>query len=355
MEKNASWIVILAFIFIIPFFFLAISNPVPPRVFDHEQFEREEHIVIKFSHVVDEMTPKGQAALRFAELAHKRTGGRVEVQVYPNSQLYMDGEEVEALQNNNVQIIAPATAKMAEYFPYLLLFDLPFLFDSYEAVHNFIDSPTGQEIIERSRGENMLALNMWDNGFKHMIGNQPFFRPSQFNGTRIRMMPFSEVLKKQFEKLGAEPVAMRFSEVFQAKQNGTIDGSENTPSNIYSQRFHRVHEYITLSNHGYLGYIVLTNEEFWTELPDDIKEILEETMEEVTLWEREQAIKFNRRDLTRIINTPEVKVGYLSNTDQLYWEQLLLPLYDEFIDVYGEEYLNNAIRKNEKTATGVAQ
>ena len=343
MERNVSWIIIVAFIFIIPLFFLAISNPHPLRVYDYEQFEKTDHIVIKFSHVVEELTPKGQAALRFADLVHQRTGGRVEVQVYPNSQLYMDGEEVDALKRGNVQLIAPATSKMAEFFPYLLLFDLPFLFEDYEAVHNFIDSATGQDIIERTRGDNMLALAMWDNGFKHMIGNRTFTGSNHFKDARIRMMPFSEVLKRQFEKFGAEPVAMRFGEVFQAKESGIIDGSENTPSNIYSQRFHTVQPYLTLTNHGYLGYIVLTNETFWMELPEDIRDILEQTMKEVTLWEREQAIKFNERDLVRIINAPEVQVSNLSQAERLYWEKTLFPLYDEFMDAYGEDYLKSAM------------
>ncbi len=343
MGKNVSWFIVVAFIFIVPLFFLAISNPLPPRVYDYEQFEKTDYIVIKFSHVVEELTPKGQAALRFADLVHQRTGGRVEVQVYPNSQLYMDGEEVEALRKGNVQLIAPATSKMAEFFPYLLLFDLPFLFEDYKSVHNFIDSPTGQEIIERTRGDDMLALAMWDNGFKHMIGNRVFTGSAHFKNAKIRMMPFSEVLKKQFEKFGAEPVAMRFSEVFEAKRTGLIDGSENTPSNIYSQRFHTVHPNVTLTNHGYLGYIVLTNETFWKELPEDIRDILEQTMKEVTLWEREQAIKFNERDLVRVINAPGVQVSNLSEAERLYWKETLMPLYDEFMEAYGEDYLNSAM------------
>ncbi len=347
MDKNISWIYLVAFMFIVPLFFLAISNPVPSRVFDHEQFEEEEHIVIKFSHVVEELTPKGQAALRFAELVHERTNGRVEVQVYPNSQLFMDGEEVEALRRGNVQLIAPATSKMAEFFPYLLLFDLPFLFENYEAVHQFIDNSTGQEILARTRGENMLALAMWDNGFKHMVGNRVFSRPEHFLGARIRMMPFSKVLERQFEILGAEPVAMRFSEVYQAKENGAIDGSENTPSNIYSQKFHLVQPHITLTNHGYLGYIVLTNEDFWLELPEDIREILQRAMEEVTLAEREQAIKFNERDLVRIINSPNIEVAHLSEAERIYWQQKLLPLYEEFMEAYGEEYLKSALGEDD--------
>lgn len=343
MERNISWLFIAAFIIVVPLFFLALSTPPLPRAYDYEQFQEKDHIVIKFSHVVAENTPKGQAALLFARLAKERTGGRVEVQVYPNSSLYMDGEEVQALQNGNIQLIAPATSKMAEYFPFLLLWDLPFLFDNYEEVHRFIDSPAGQKMLKKIRGDNLFALAMWDNGFKQMIGNRAFKNLEDFENTRIRVMPFSDVLERQFELLGAEPVPLRFSEVFEAKKTKAIDGSENTPSNIFSQRFHLEHNYLTITNHGYLGYIVLTNESFWTELPEDIRQILEEVMEEVTTWQREQAIKFNERDLTRLINDPLVRVSQLTEEEKNIWLEALKPLYLEFLPQIGEEYLNKAL------------
>lgn len=150
------------------------------RALDYEQVGVDERIVIKFSHVVSESTPKGMAARRFAQLMHERTEGRVEVQVYPNSQLYMDGEEVDALINNHVQLIAPATAKMTQYFPELLLFDLPFIFENYAQVHQFIDSDAGQGLLNKLQSQDMLTLNMWDNGFKVMTSNRPLHKPDDF-------------------------------------------------------------------------------------------------------------------------------------------------------------------------------
>lgn len=343
MKPNITWLMVLSAIIIVTLFFLSAGNTLAPRVYDDEQFQASDHIVIKFSHVVAEPTPKGEAALRFAELAGERTGGRVEVQVYPNSSLYKDGEEVQALQQGHVQLIAPATAKMAEYFPFLLLFDLPFLFQDYEEVHHFIDSPTGKKMLEQAQEQDMLALAMWDNGFKYMIGNRPFTSPQSFLNTNIRIMPSSDVLEQQFLSLGANPVPMRFSEVFSAKEARQIDGSENTASNIYSQKFHHLHNHLTLTNHGYLGYIILTNKTFWLSLPDDIRLILEETLKEVTRWERKQAIRMNELDLLKIMETPGINVTNMSNQDKRAWLEALDPLYAEFMPVIGEHYLNEAL------------
>ncbi len=347
MKLNITWLLVLSTVIIVMLFFLGAGNTLTPRVYDDEQFQASEHIVIIFSHVVAELTPKGQAALRFAQLAGERTGGRVEVQVYPDSSLYKDGEEVQALKQGHVQLIAPATAKMAEYFPFLLLFDLPFLFQDYNEVHSFIDGPAGKKMLEQARAQDMLALAMWDNGFKYMIGNRPFTSPQYFQRAKIRVMPFSDVLEQQFLSLGANPVPMRFSEVFDAKKTNIIDGSENTASNIYSQKFHEIHNHLTITNHGYLGYIILTNQTFWMSLPEDIRLILEEILIEVTLWEREQAIRMNELDLKKIIDTPGIGVNVMTEQDKLAWLEALGSFYAEFTPVIGEDYLNEALSVSE--------
>ena len=304
-----------------------------------EQVGQDERIVIKFSHVVSEFTPKGLAARRFAELVHERTQGRVEVQVYPNSQLYMDGEETDALINNHVQMIAPATAKMTEYFKELYLLDLPFLFEDYAQVHRFIDSDAGRKLLQSAKGQGMISLAMWDNGFKVMTSNRPLYTPDDFRGLRFRIMP-SRVLDAQFVQLGAEARDIPFSDVFAALEKGWVDAAENTPSNIYSKKFYTVQEHLTISNHGYLGYLVLTNESFWTALPDDIRTILETTLAEVTEWEREIAQEQNERDLQRIINSGQIEIYELSESDKAVWKEALLPVHQLFLPEIGVDLLS---------------
>jgi C4-dicarboxylate-binding protein DctP len=335
----------LLLLIVIPLLFAVLLTPslsgCQKRARDLEQVGEDERIVIKFSHVVSEFTPKGLAARRFAELVHERTKGRVEVQVYPNSQLYMDGEEIDALINNHVQMVAPATAKMTEYFPELLLFDLPFIFEDYEQVHRFIDSDTGSRLLAKLRGNGMLSLAMWDNGFKVMTANRPLHSPEDFRGLRFRIMP-SRVLDAQFVQLGARATDLPFSDVFVALERKLVDAAENTPSNIYSKKFHTVQEHLTISNHGYLGYLVLTNEDFWASLPEDIRIILEEALEEVTSWERQIAQDHNERDLERIIKSGQIEVYTLSDENREAWRIALLPIHERFLKEIGPELINIA-------------
>ena len=232
-------------------------------------------IVIKFSHVVTENTPKGKGALKFKELAESRTHGRVKVEVYPNSTLYKDGEEMNALQLGSVQMLAPSVSKFGplgvrEYEA----FDLPFMFDSYDDLHKVTEGPVGKALFDKLQSKGIVGLAYWDNGFKEMTANKPLKRVADFRGLKMRIQS-SKVLDSQFRTLGAVPQVMAFSEVYQALQTGVVDGTENTPSNIYTQKMHEVQKYLTVSDHGYIGYAVIANKTFWDGLPPDIRKTLE--------------------------------------------------------------------------------
>src|SRR4051794_27653787 len=218
-----------------------------------------EPIVIKFSHVVAPDTPKGLAARRFKELAEQRTNGRVKVEVYPNSQLYKDKEELEALQLGAVQMLAPSVSKFgplgAKEFE---IFDLPYIFPDKAALRRVTDGPIGKELFKKLEPKGIVGLAYWDNGFKVMTANTPLKKPDDFIGLKMRIQS-SKVLESQMKALGAIPQVMAFSEVYQALQTGVVDGSENTPSNVYTQKMHEVQKHLTVSNHGYIGYAVITN------------------------------------------------------------------------------------------------
>ncbi|KKM08969.1 C4-dicarboxylate ABC transporter [Clostridiales bacterium PH28_bin88] len=304
------------------------------RARDAEQVDRDERIVIKFSHVVAENTPKGLAAQRFAQLVAQRTAGRVEVQVYPNSRLYKDGEEMDALLDGRIQMIAPATSKLSEWFPQWQLFDLPFLYSNEEEIHRLTDGPVGMSLMELLKSRNMLGLAMWDNGFKVMSGNRPLLEVEDFKGMRFRIMP-SKVLAAQFQRLGAWTLALPFDQVYGALETGMVEGTENTPSNIYSKKFHEKQSHLTVSNHGYIGYAVITNREFWEGLPPDIRQILEDTMAEVTAWERDIADQQNIADLEAIRQAGTTEVHELSPEQREAWKAAMLPVWDQFSDVIG--------------------
>lgn len=312
------------------------------RAMDLEQVSYEDRIVIKFSHVVAESTPKGQAANRFAALVKERTGGRVEVQVYPNSVLYKDGEEMEALIKGQVEMIAPATAKVAEKFPLWQIFDLPFLFFNEEEVHRVMDGEVGRQLFQTLEPHRIKAIAMWDNGFKQITTTVPLRQLEDFKGIKFRVMPGSVVLEGQFRRLGAEPVPYAFNDVYKALEEGKVQGVENTASNIYSKKFFELQPYLTVSNHGYLGYVVLVNGTFWDNLPEDIKLIIEEVMAEVTQWQREMAARQNEIDLEAILATGKVEAWWLTPEEKERWRQMMLPVYQDFEYLGGSELLATA-------------
>lgn len=309
------------------------------RALDLEQVGPDDKIVVKFSHVTAENTPKGLAARRFAALVKERSGGRVEVQVFPNGQLYNDDEEMAALERGNVQVIAPSISKLSGRFPQWQVFDLPYAFPDEHAVVRAMEGDIGRHLFSLIRSRRMLGLAMWDNGFKHMTNNRrPLIRPEDFRGLTFRVQP-SRVLAAQFAAVGASSVPIPFNDVFAALAQGRVDGQENTASNIRSKRFHEVQRYMTVSAHGYLGYAVITNASFWESLPVDVRAILEEGLAEATRWMRENAARINEIDLRLIRESGQVRVHVLTDEEKRAWMDAMDPVYDLFAEQIGPDLI----------------
>lgn len=308
---------------------------------DGEKTASDEKIVIKFSHVVAENTPKGQAAQMFKELAEKYTDGRVEVQIFPNSQLYTDEAVLVALQQNNVQMAAPATSIVSNLFPEWQIFDFPFVFPDQEAVQKAMESEEiGGKLFTMLKDQQLLGLDMWDNGFKQMsLNDHPLRLPKDFEGSKFRVMP-SKVLEAQFKAVGANPTPLPFSEVYSALEQGVIDGQENTLSNIYSKKLHEVQKYLTMSNHGYLGYAVITNAKFWEGLPEDVRTQVEKALDESTQWVRENSQELNQAELDKIKADGKTEIIELTDEERQAWMDAMDVVYDEFKDIVGEDLIN---------------
>ncbi len=297
-------------------------------------------IKIRFSHVVAPTTPKGQAADMFARLANERLKGKVEVQVFPNSQLYTDKKVLDALSSGSVEMAAPSTAKFTSWVPQLQLFDLPFMFKNRKVLYQTMDGEVGKKMFKLLGKKNMLGLSMWDNGFKQIGNNiREIKTPADLKGIKFRIMS-SKVLEAQFKAVDANPLVMPFSEVYSALEQGVIDGQENTWSNMYSKKFYEVQKYITETNHGYLGYLVVTNAQFWAHLPKDVRTELESIMKEVTLWIRENAYKINQDMKQKIIDSGKTKVTELTESEKAAFRKAFKPVQDEFRSVIGGEYID---------------
>ncbi|ABQ26958.1 TRAP transporter substrate-binding protein [Geotalea uraniireducens] len=278
-------------------------------------------IVIKFSHVVAQHTPKGQAADYFKKLAEERTKGRVKVEVYPNSQLYKDKEEMEALQLGAVQMLAPSLAKFAPLgVKDFEVFDLPFIFDNYTELHKVTQGPVGQKLLKKLEPKGIIGLSYWDNGFKVMSANKPLKTPADFKGQKLRIQS-SKVLDSQMRSVGANPQVLAFSEVYQALQTGVVNGTENPPSNLYTQKMHEVQKYVTLSDHGYLGYAVIVNKKFWNGLPADIRTILEGAMKDATKYANEIAKKDNDEALAAVKKSGRSQLIALTPQERAAWKK----------------------------------
>lgn len=299
-------------------------------------------IIIKFSHVVAPDTPKGQAAERFKQVAEKLTKGKVKVEIYPNSQLYKDREEIEALQSGAVQMLAPSLSKFGPMgAPEFQLFDLPYLFPNQETLHRVMDGEVGKKLFAKLDTKGVTGLTFWDNGFKQMSSNKPMHSVSDLNGLKMRIQS-SKVLSAQMKALGANPQVMAFSEVYTALQQGVVDGTENPVSNFYTQKMHEVQKHMTISNHGYLGYAVIVNKAFWDGLPVDVRTALNQAMKEATSYEREVAQKDNDDALARVIAAKTTTVYQLTPAERAEWQKVLLPLQKEFESVVGADLIKIA-------------
>jgi len=296
-------------------------------------------IVIKFSHVVAPDTPKGKGSLKFKELAEKYTNGKVVVEVYPNSQLYKDNEELQALQLGAVQMLAPSLAKFGPLgVREFEVFDMPFILPSKAALRKVTDGPLGAKLMGMLQPKGIVGLAYWDNGFKDMSANKPLRTPADFRGLKMRIQS-SKVLEAQMRALGAIPQVMAFSEVYQALATGVVDGTENPPSNEYTQKMHEVQKYTTHSEHGYVGYAVITNKRFWDGLPADVRANLSKAMAEATAFTNEIAQKENDEALDEIKKSGKSQIITLTAAEKAAWRKALEPVYTEMTSRVGKEIL----------------
>jgi C4-dicarboxylate-binding protein DctP len=304
----------------------------------------EPPIVLRFSHVVAVDTPKGQAAEFFKRRAEELTGGRVKVEVYPNSTLYKDREEIEALQLGAVQMLAPSLSKFGPLgVREFEVFDLPFIFADYAALRKVTQGPVGKALLEKLEEKGIVGLSYWDNGFKCFSARRPLRTPADFKGLRMRIQP-SVVLEAQMRALGALPQVMAFSDVYPALRAGVVDGTENPISNLYTQHMHEVQRYLTLTNHGYLGYAAIVNKRFWDGLRGDVRAKLRQAMAEATEYANRIAKEKNDEDLARVKAAGTTEVHVPTPAERLALEKALAPVHAQMADRIGKDLIRSIYR-----------
>ena len=302
-------------------------------------------ISLKFSHVVAPDTPKGKAAEKFKELGEKYTNGKVKIDVYHNSSLYKDKEELEALQLGAVQMLAPSNSKFGPIgVKEFEVFDLPYILPDLKTLRKVTDGPLGTKLLKLLDSKGMTGLAYWDNGFKQMSANKKLVTPADYKGLKFRIQS-SKVLEAQFRALGSIPQVMAFSEVYQALQTGVVDGQENTWSNIYTQKMHEVQKYFTVTNHGYIGYVVVVNKKFWDGLPADIRAQCEKAMKEATEYGNGQSAKENDDALADIKKTGKSEIIALTAEQDAAMRKVLEPVYQDVAKRVGQPLIDEFLKE----------
>lgn len=306
----------------------------------------EQPITIKFSHVTADSTPKGQGALKFKELAEQKFPGRVEIQIFPNSQLFDDDQGMDALLLGDIHFLAPSLSKFDRYTKKLQVYDLPFLFNDSDAVIKFQNSPSGVLLLDAMREKGLQGLAYWLNGMKQLSTNRSQLQqPQDVEGLKFRIQE-SDVLQAQFRALDANPQKMAFSEVYQALQTGVVDGQENTWSNIYTQKYHEVQDVIAETNHGIILYMVITNAAWWDDLPEDIRTGLADAMAQATDYANKLSNEINLRDRGQIAAAGRARIQTLTPQDITAWRSAMAPVWQEYESEIGKDLIDAALSAN---------
>ncbi len=302
-------------------------------------------MTIKFSHVVAENTPKGQMATKFKDLVAERLGGKIQVEVFPNSQLFGDNKVLEAMLLGDVQMAAPALSKFSRYTKKLQIFDLPFLFKDMAAVEKFQNSDKGDELLASLQKKGLVGLGYLHNGLKQLSSSQPLTVPADADGLKFRIMS-SDVLAAQFKAVNATPLKKPFSEVFTLLQTKAIDGQENTWSNIFSKKFFEVQPYITESNHGLLDYMVVTSKEFWMSVSEADRAIVKKSLDEAIAFGNEVALQKSLDDRQKIVESKRSEIITLDDAQRNQWVEVMKPVWEEFEKEIGKDMIDAAYKSN---------
>jgi C4-dicarboxylate-binding protein DctP len=304
-----------------------------------------QEIVIKFAHTTGGTThPKVKASEAFAARVNEQMKGRVRVELFPNAQLGSVSQILEGMLLGDIQMGAPSLSKFEQYTKKFRIFDLPFVFEDIGAVDRFQKGPVGKALLDSVNDAGFKGLGYWHNGMKQMSANTALINPSDAAGKKFRVQS-SDVLKAQFETLGATPQKMAFSEVFGALQQGVVDGQENTWSNIYTKKFFEVQDSITETNHGVIDYLVVTSLEFWEGLPDDIRTELETILAEVSAEANANSLAINLANRAKILEEGG-KINELTADQRQAWVDAMKPVWGQFIDDIGQDVLDAALASN---------
>ncbi|MFG6138153.1 TRAP transporter substrate-binding protein [Halomonas sp. B23F22_10] len=250
------------------------------------QAANADEIEIKFGHVGGPGSLFEKTANEFARLANERLEGTAEVVPYGSSQLGNDSQMLNKLKLGTLDLSLPSSI-MSSVAPEFSLFEMPYLIENRDHLRRVRDDFLRDELYEAAESRNYKIIGIWENGFRQITNNvRPIDVPSDLEGVKLRT-PNGVWRVEMFKSYGANPAPMALSEAFVALQTGAMDGQENPLVQIYSQRFQEVQDYLSVSNHVYTPAYVLAGAS-WNRLPEEVRQVLVETAEEVEGYALEQ-------------------------------------------------------------------
>ena len=297
--------------------------------------------VVKLSHVTGGNThPKVVAANNFAARVNKELNGKLCVEVYPNSTLFGDSKELEALLLGDVQLLAPSLSKFGSYTKKYGVFDLPFIFKDMDAAMAFTASKTGKEPLNAMESKGFVGLGYWMSGMKYFSANKPLITPADAKGLKFRVQT-SDVAKAMIAAMGASPQPMAFAEVYGALQTKVVDGQENTWSNIYTKKFFEVQDSTTQTSHQVLAYLFMTSKEFLNSLDKTTRAKFIKIADEVTV-EANNNVKAAEEKNRKNILAAGGKINVLTPEQRKKWVDAMKPVWKKFEKEIGADLIKTA-------------
>lgn len=230
--------------------------------------------------------PRHEAALKFAEVAKAKSGGRIEVQVAPAAQLGDDAAMVTALRTGALDLSANSQGAVANAVPEYAAFGMPFLFSSAGAAFKLLDGPLGKELADKSAEKGLVLLGTWDNGIRQMTNSKhPIAKVEDMKGLKMRVPP-DATLVDIMKSLGAESQQIKFAELYVALQQGVVDGQENPLVNIHASKLYEVQKHLALTNHQFQMTPFLMSKRSWDKLSEADRKAVQEAAAEATALQR---------------------------------------------------------------------
>lgn len=303
-------------------------------------------IEIGYGHAFMPDTPHHKAAVKFKEEVEEATDGRVLINLFPSGQLGSAREMFEGLQMGTQEIALVPTARISGFAPELQLFDLPFLFPNREIGYEIMDGEVGTMLLDNLKEQKIKGVAFYEDGYKHFTSNKEIATLEDFKGQKFRTME-SPIIIEQFKELGANPTPIDFGELYSALQLGVVDGQENPLVTIVSSKFYEVQKYLTISEHAYLGHVLIFGDDWYNSLPEDIQEILYDKGREIAVWQRE-AVQEEEKSYLQTVKDADVTIVELTEEQREKMEKQTAPVHEEYRKLFGDDILDKTYEEIEK-------